>query len=128
MGCPVLRGERAGVAVADGAVAADEVGFRGAIDAKVGDEGAVRVAQVQAVGVAACCQHGGGVGDFVFVIRRPVDADDGDLRGAFDEVGVFDAAGGAPAAPDVDEVGRVLRQVGMGVAAAVVKSGQVEGG
>ena len=128
MGCPVLRGERAGVAVADGAVAADEVGFRCAIDAEVGDEAAVRVAQVQAVGVAVFRQHGGGVGDFVFVIRRPVDADDGDLRGAFDEVGVFDAAGGALAAPDVDEVGRVLRQVGIGVAAAVVKSGQVEGG
>ena len=75
---PNLRGKRAGVAVLDGAVGGDEVGFRRAIDTEVGNQRAVCVAQVEAVGVAVAGEEGGGVRDFVGVVRRPVDADDGD--------------------------------------------------
>ena len=116
------------MAVFYGAVGGDEVGFGCAIDAEVGDEAAVRVAQVQTVGVAVAGEEGGGVRDFVGVVRRPVDADDGDLLAELQQVGVFVVAGGTPAAPDVEQVGLALRQVGAGVACVVaVESRQING-
>ena len=66
------------MAVTDGAVGGDKVGLRRAIDAQIGNQRAVCVAQVQAVGVAVAGEEGGGVCDFVGVVRWPVDADDGD--------------------------------------------------